>query len=499
MKHIKILIQMIRRCWIETVAATAVVVALMIPVLIAAGGAGVDITRLFLAKSRLCNALDAAILAASGSSGTEQELTDRMTAYINANYRPEEIGTLVGDIVPDFSVEDRISATASAEVDVTFISAVGLETITVTCASEVERNVTGIETALVLDVTGSMRPFIGTLRTATLNFINTIYERVDDPEDARIALVPYSAAVNVGPIAPTIVNDLFADPGINPVDSTPPDGAPNRNSVVYNASALSDNSVADQWAGCVMARPSPFDETDDDIATGGAWEAFWYEHTNDDDDNNWDVNEDSDASFRLPFNICNNRQTPNLVCPADEIVPLTSNRTLLEQRANDLRFWCRGGTLGNLGLVWAWRVLSPTPPFTEGVEYDDDLVQKSIIMMTDGQNQLFRKGGIASSDLSDFSAYGRLQDEILGPGINTRAEGLAEVNERFARICENIKAQGIIIYTVTFSSSINNDTRDLYRQCATDSTKYLDAPSEQDLIDAFEDIAEELSNLFITR
>ena len=88
----------------------------------------------------------------------------------------------------------------------------------------------------------------------------------------------------------------------------------------------------------------------------------------------------------------------------------------------------------------------------------------------------------------NYSAYGPTDDHsISGNDINTK----------FAEVCESMKDEGIIIYTVTFTGSINSTTKDYYRECATDETKYYDAPGQSDLVEAFQSISRELSNLYL--
>jgi hypothetical protein len=178
----------------------------------------------------------------------------------------------------------------------------------------------------------------------------------------------------------------------------------------------------------------------------------------------------------------------------DPIIPLTSDRTGLTDAAEDLDYWCRGGTLSNVGMIWGWRVLSPTEPFTEGAAYSNLLWKKAIILMTDGDNNLFDKGGTDAT--SDYTAYGRLSDNELGTTSSTEAK--TEVNERMEEICTAMKEKGITIYTVTFASNINETTKGYYERCASDPGKYYDAPTQEDLSEAFETIAKQLSNLHIT-
>ena len=92
---------------------------------------------------------------------------------------------------------------------------------------------------------------------------------------------------------------------------------------------------------------------------------------------------------------------------------------------------------------------------------------KVIIMMTDGNNTMHR----------NYSAYGRTSQHNIDPD---------DLDDRFAEVCENAKDDGIIIYTITFTSSIDDDTKDFYRNCATSETQYYDAPEQEDLINIFQ-------------
>ena len=156
----------------------------------------------------------------------------------------------------------------------------------------------------------------------------------------------------------------------------------------------------------------------------------------------------------------------------------TSEQQVLLDAVNNMD--AEGFTLGNYGMVWGWRVISPEEPFTEGSEYSDNLWKKAVLMMTDGVNTMNHA----------YTAYGRTDQHSVTPG---------DLNDRFAEICTAMKQQEIIIYTVTFYSGVDDATKNYYRQCATDETKYFDAPSQNDLIEVFEQISRELSNLHITQ
>jgi hypothetical protein len=64
-------------------------------------------------------------------------------------------------------------------------------------------------------------------------------------------------------------------------------------------------------------------------------------------------------------------------------------------------------------------------------------------------------------------------------------------------MCEAMKAEGIIIYTLTFGGTPDAGTQTLYRECATEEDMYFHAPSSSTLLQAFVQIADELSPLRI--
>ncbi|MCD8566364.1 MAG: hypothetical protein LRY36_00230 [Alphaproteobacteria bacterium] len=139
-----------------------------------------------------------------------------------------------------------------------------------------------------------------------------------------------------------------------------------------------------------------------------------------------------------------------------------------------------GNTLGNIGMVWGTRVLSPEPPFTEAHPWDDKIWRKAIIMMTDGDN----------TDDWTYSAYWAAANNKMN---------VTKYNNRFEEVCTYLKDKDVVVYTITFTSGINDTTKQYYRDCASSESKYFDAPTQDDLIATFNQIANELSNLRITQ
>ena len=154
------------------------------------------------------------------------------------------------------------------------------------------------------------------------------------------------------------------------------------------------------------------------------------------------------------------------------------------------------GTTNHVGLVWGWRVISPRwrGLWTGSVDvanlpldYDEENMEKVIILLTDGQNYWSGYG-------SYYNAHGYIWNGRLG--TTSWSVSMDVMDQRTTQICENIKAQDIILYTIVFQ--VNDPATDaLYRSCATTPSHYYNSPTNADLQVAFRKIAGELSNLRI--
>lgn len=197
---------------------------------------------------------------------------------------------------------------------------------------------------------------------------------------------------------------------------------------------------------------------------------------------------------------------PNLGCgPA--ITPLTDDRATVEAAITEMLPWHRGGTASNLGLSWGWRTLSPDWRGLWDVadselphDYDEPVVDKVVIILTDGVNQVYDHdgGGPLGSDYTGFGRVGegRVRQDGSGTPLTDAGDAKDELDRRMLETCTTMKDEGIRIYTITFQVD-NDDTRDLFRDCASSVDHYFNSPSNAELQDTFTQIATELSNLRI--
>jgi hypothetical protein len=144
-------------------------------------------------------------------------------------------------------------------------------------------------------------------------------------------------------------------------------------------------------------------------------------------------------------------------------------------------------------LVWGWRAVSPNwrgfwqddTPAERPLDYDDEDNVKAVVFLTDGL-----------AVVQIYSAYGLRSDGRLGSTNSSIAA--QEVNSRLQTVCESMKAQDIIIFTIMFD--LNNPTvESLYRDCATSEEHFFDSPTGEDLDVAFRKIGRQLTNLRLTQ
>ena len=197
----------------------------------------------------------------------------------------------------------------------------------------------------------------------------------------------------------------------------------------------------------------------------------------------------SPGSARVGFNYANS----NNVCPTASILPLSSNISTIKNLINSLSD--DGSTAGHIGTAWGWYTVSPNfnalwPSNGAGVRNERDLL-KAVIIMTDGDyNTPYCSGVIAQNALS---GSGGSTDKIACNATNGHSFDQAR------SLCDAMKAQGIIVYTVGFQVSSGSSAADILAQCAT-STAHAHLPaSGADLTDAFKAIGRDITRLRISR
>ncbi|MEP6786346.1 MAG: pilus assembly protein TadG-related protein [Sphingomonadales bacterium] len=177
-------------------------------------GSAIDISRGYLIKSRLQQACDAGVLAtrrAMTSNVMDASSVTQGTKFFNVNFSANTAGTTSAAFSVTNSAAGEVTGTGTAVVPMTITRMFGTNnvTLTVTCGSRLE--IPNTDVMFVLDTTGSMNDCpdnsacngnasskIAGIRSAVLDFYDTMATSVPPGAQLRYGFVPYSSTVNVG-------------------------------------------------------------------------------------------------------------------------------------------------------------------------------------------------------------------------------------------------------------------------------------------------------------
>lgn len=177
-----------------------------------------------------------------------------------------------------------------------------------------------------------------------------------------------------------------------------------------------------------------------------------------------------DGFWRVGFNENGERRETGLLCPDPTPMELTNNRSVLDTYVSTLR--AGGYTAGHLGVAWSWYLISDRwgsvfDNSAEPAAFTDPDIKKAVILMTDGA----------------FNVVGH-----SGPGDSaTQARAL----------CNGMKAKGVLVYAVAFKAPLAG--QNVLNDCATSDDTYFNATNRQELKNAYQQIAVELSELRLSR
>ena len=184
---------------------------------------------------------------------------------------------------------------------------------------------------------------------------------------------------------------------------------------------------------------------------------------------------------------------PNFMCTTAPLLPLSTDKTTIKNAINAMV--AQGATSIVEGAMWGWRTLSPGEPFTQGRPYNTKNNQKILILMTDGQNTYYpisQEGFLKSM----YDVFGYVARGQLGTTSTSSSTWTTTMDQRTLQACDNIKAAGIIIYTVAFQISGDDASAlTLLQSCASDKDKYFAPGTNSELLSAFNAIGQDISEL----
>ena len=353
-----------------------------VPILLAAGSA-IDYLRLSNAKTEFQAALDGAALAAAlPSNKTDAERTAIAKAYFKSN-----IPGFKGE-PPDIDVKiyaESVETTVKLALPTSFMRVAGIDAMEIDESAEVMRPFDGAaEVVLVLDYSGSMNSggkYEG-MATAASDMMASLDAALKD-DKLKMGLVPFSAMVHTS----------------------------------MDKNYVNQFSATATWTGCTQDRTYPHN-TNVDTPT-------------------------SDNQTKWGFIDGNGENTGGYGCSAYKnkglkIVPLTSDIKSLQTKIDLMR--PLGNTNIPLGAEFGWNLLDPQLPYDQAAPYDDPLVRKFLVLLTDGVQTSKQWGG----DTQRSVPHG--QENLLA-------------------LCQGMRDKGITVFTIAYDIK-DAEVTDLLKACA---------------------------------
>lgn len=181
-------------------------------------------------------------------------------------------------------------------------------------------------------------------------------------------------------------------------------------------------------------------------------------------------------------------------CLSNTIVPLTSTKSTLTTAISG--FAASGSSGGHIGVAWGWYSISPNfssifSGTSTPASYTAPHIKKVLILMTDGEYNSSYCSGVISQDSTSGSGSSSDHINCNAPNGNTYTQAKA--------LCEAMKDEDVIIYTVGFQIPVDSAAEDLVESCATDAGHvYLPATGTA-LATAFAAIGADIAAMRISR
>jgi Flp pilus assembly protein TadG len=508
----------------------------LIPLMIGAA-AGLDFARGMLVRQQMTEALDAAALAVGSSTGLDQTSAQTLAQkYFNANFTVDTAAYGTPTVaIPSggYNSTGSVQLTATDNMPTVLMKLAGITALPISTTSTVVWGQTKLWVSLVLDNTGSMSQTdstgtskISALQTASHQLLTILQNAASNAGDVQVSIVPFSKLVKVGTGSVNASWIEWTDwsaqgaAEVPPATKGPGDGcpysygcrSPGTNSSISTipstgttagyicpwayGSGKTDGTNGHFFMGC-------FDSTATgstvQIGSGGGASCNGYSssncsctgknsgktcstktwtHTNwvpETDHSLWngcimDRAQDYDTNVSSPSGSSQYPAANDLYCPPASLMTLGYDWTALGTEVDAMT--ANGSTNQTIGLQHGWATLTSGSPYS-APSLPANTTQY-IILVSDGLNT---------------------QDRWYGDGSNQSTS----VDGRMSTTCTNAKAAGIVIYTIFVDLNGTQGNSSVLQNCATDSSKYFDLTTSNAIITTFNQIAQQITAVRVSR
>jgi len=424
---------------------------LSLPVVVAMGGA-VDYTRANAIKADLQSVLDATALMVSKTAGSMT--TDQVQSAVLASFgalfnNPAGYSYTVTATLDPAGSSLTLNGVTTVKTEFLHIYPVRLENIDVKATATAKWGTSRLRVALVLDVSGSMLSAskLPTLKTAAKNLLTQLQGAATTNGDVYVSIVPFNKQVNVGK-----TNYAQAWLRWDIWDETHGTCSKSDKKTKTHCKSSSGTWIPanhNTWTGCVTDRDQDYDTTNTAPSTTVTGTLF-------------PADEYGISYGGVFYNFC-----------PTEMMSLSYDWAALKAKIDSLDAPAFGTTNQAIGLQWGFQSLTASP-FTIPAKNSNYTYSDVIILMSDGLN--------TENRWYDFGESG--------------AQAAIDAREQIT--CNNVKAKGIILYTIHVNTD-GDPTSTLLRNCGTTTDKFFLLTSADQMVTTFNTIGVQLTSLRLAK
>ncbi|MEM5516511.1 pilus assembly protein TadG-related protein [Henriciella sp. AS95] len=476
----------------------------MVPI-IAVAGFAIDLQLAFSKKGKVQHSIDSAVLAGARmmqSTNSKAEVRKHTRAYFEAMTSTETGGLTCESLAIEFIDDENIEASTVCYQPTTLSRVIGQERVTFKVNAAATYGISKLDVAFVFDISGSMSwgTKLSDLKEAAKDAADTILPEPGSSGegDVRIAMVAYNDMVNAG--------DYFEEvTGLKPRRTyTATNNTQKRETYIeteeecgyvctrftgrfgwcrqYEYQCREEEVEKERWVDvqetvyktmtstCVWERAGDhaFSDTQPEQLPMGALVSELPERSLNASDTGNNEEGFLSAGFAYWDDYRDRWNTTGTSCRNVEPFELNDNSTQIAKYIDDL--WASGGTAGHQGIEWGWYLISERWGDVFDVKatplpYDEPDSVKAMIIMTDG----------------DF--------------LNEHHVSQGDSNEQARKLCDEIKKEDIVIYTVAFEAPEKGE--EVLEYCASGPEFAFKATNGLELKKSYQSIAQSIADLRI--
>ncbi len=531
-----------RRLWNDTRGNTFMIAAAAMVPMLAMVGSGIDMSRGYLARTRLQEACDAGVLATRKKIGstviTNNVIpTDAAAAgnrFFNLNFQDGAYGTTNRTFTMTLLSNYTINGTATATVPTSVMKLFTIDNLPITVNCSAQFNYSNSDIMMVLDTTGSMNDTnpgdtsskISVLRQVVKDFYTSVEATKGQGTRIRYGFVPYSTNVNVGFLLKSgwmvdqnnyetrsAVGSGFNARWRYASRSIPVSGLKSSNpDTLYPGGTITEKIAGSAsvpvnttltYNGCIEERDTYVidDYNNVDLTRARDLDIDAVPVSNDPRTQwrplfpelaylrailpNWGYNSYwSSGSVDYSGDYMKAVDNGYAACPAKA-------RKLAEMTATDVNTYVNGlvaagSTYHDIGMIWGGRLISPTGLFAaENAEINGRPTTRHLIFLTDGETSPLEYS---------YDSYGVEPLSQKRWNYSSKYTLTQTVENRFTVACNQVKNKNVTVWTIGFGTAVT----DLMKNCAGPG-HWFQASNSKQLADAFAAIAASIGDLRIIK